>query len=89
MKKELEALEKMAISHEITSDYINPYLEFKNPNKRIEINPLWEEEINIVKQALTKLSTIELLVDKKKFNTNDIELLRASIIEVLERDDDE
>ena len=54
MSKALEALEKMAISHEIASDHINPYLEFKNPNKRIEINPYWEEEINIVKQALER-----------------------------------
>ena len=44
---------------------------------------------DFIEKTLTKLSTIELLVDKKKFNTNDIELLRASIIEILERDDDE
>ena len=40
---------------------------------------------NFMDKNLTKLSTIELLVDKKKFNTNDIELLRVSIIEVLKR----
>ena len=44
---------------------------------------------DFIEKTLTKLSTIEMLVDKKKFNTNDIELLRDSIIEVLERDDDE
>ena len=32
-----------------------------------------------------KLEIIEMLVDKKKFKTDDIELLRSSIIEVLER----
>lgn len=34
-----------------------------------------------------KLDVIRLLVDPKKFNTNDIELLRESIQEVLDRDE--
>ena len=43
----------------------------------------------IIERALEKLETIEVLVDKKRFNTDDIELLRDSIIEVLERDEKE
>ena len=53
--------------------------------EQVEVN----KNLDAILQALTKLSTIEMLVNKKKFNTNDIELLRSSIIEVLERDDDE
>ena len=47
------------------------------------------DTLELIRKTPTKLKTIGMLVDKKKFNTNDIELLRASIIEVLERDDDE
>ena len=75
MKKELEALE-----------VLQNYIMVTEPLKTKEP---YLKRLNAIRLALTKLNTIELLVDKKKFNTNDIELLRASIIEVLERDDDE
>ena len=54
-----------------------------------ELNKFLDNFYEDILKALMKLSTIEMLVDKKKFNTNDIELLRASIIEVLERDKNE
>ena len=77
MTKELEAFEK------IWKDF--PY---KHPKERY-LRTVIIKALKRVESMLEKLSTIELLVDKKKFNTNDIELLRSSIIEVLERDDDE
>ena len=58
-----------------------------NPNNTSVKKEVTKEVEALINKALTKLSTIEILVDKKKFNTNDIELLRASIIEVLERDE--
>ena len=53
--------------------------------EQVEVN----KNLDTILQSLMKLSTIGMLVNKKKFNTNDIELLRNSIIEVLERDEDE
>ena len=60
-----------------------------NPSNTSIKKDVTKEVESLVNKPLTKLKTIEMLVDKKKFNTDDIELLRDSIIEMLERDDDE
>ena len=85
MSKELEALKELKWLY-------NQDFSVKGWHDNGELEPLnnfLDDFYEDILKALTKLSTIEMLVDKKKFNTNDIELLRASIIEVLERDDDE
>ena len=78
MSKALEAFEK------IWRDF--PYKQYSKERylRTVIIKALKRSE-----PMLEKLKTIEMLVDKKRFNTDDIELLRSSIIEVLERDDDE
>ena len=76
-KKALEAL----INIQANTYYVD-----KNGNEQ-HVYPPDDAQFELIRKALTKLNTIELLVDKKKFNTNDIELLRSSIKEVLERND--
>ena len=83
MSKALEALEKLYKRLLYLSNLTN----HNKTTRELDINSV--THYLTVKQTLKKLSTIEMLVDKKQFNTNDIELLRDSIIEVLERDDDE
>ena len=77
--------EEIPLSSQNVDWFYNIGDDIKNVKNELEKCVEFENKL----KALTKLSTIELLVDKKKFNTNDIELLRASIIEVLERDEDE
>ena len=79
MSKELEALRNIQANTYYVDRYGNEQHVYLPDDAQFEL----------IRKALTKLDTIELLVDKKRFNTNDIELLRVSIIEVLERDDDE
>ena len=79
IKKALEALRNIQA---------NTYYVDKYGNEQ-HVYPPDDAQFELIHKALTKLSTIEMLVDKKKFNINDVELLRASIIEVLERDGDE
>ena len=77
MSKALEALRNIQA---------NTYYVDKYGNEQ-HVYPPDDAQFELIRKALTKLSTIEMLVDKKRFNTDDIELLRSSIKEVLERDD--
>ena len=81
MSKELEAFDKIENIADKLADWNG--IDICELDEEYDYSNLF---IN-VRKALTKLETIEILVDKKKFNTNDIELLRSSIKEVLERDE--
>ena len=61
MNKELEAFEKMSISHEISSCYENHYKTKKDSDYLISINPDWEKEIDIVKNALKRNEAMKVI----------------------------
>ena len=84
MSKELEAFRSLMerLSNNVTLS------EWELCNKDMQtVEDFIEKTLERNEPILEKLKIIGMLVDKKRFNTDDIELLRSSIIEVLEREE--